>query len=63
MKAIRGRTITNFCLAGGIHGLAREEDELAKLAEHLNKASTASGMKISAEKSKLMTNTSGINTD
>ena len=63
MKAIRGRTITNFCLAGGIHGLAREEDELAKLAEHLNKASTAYGMEISAEKTKLMTNISGINTE
>ena len=62
MKAIRGRTITNFCLAGGIHGLAREEDELAKLAEHLNKASTAYGMEISAEMIKLMTkNTSSIN--
>ena len=63
MKAIRVRTITNFCLAGGIHGLAREEDELAKLAEHLNKASTAYGMEISAEKTKLMTNISGINTE
>ena len=39
------------------------EEELAKLAECLNKASTAYSMEISAEKTKLMTNhTSGINT-
>ena len=43
--------------------LAGEEEELAKLVEHLDKASTAYGMEISAEKTKLMTNnTSGINT-
>ena len=39
-------------------------EELAKLAECLNKASTAYGMEISAKKTKLMTNnTSGINTE
>ena len=38
------------------------KEELAKLAEHLDKASTAYSMEISAEKTKLMTNnTSGIN--
>ena len=43
---------------------AGEEEELAKLVEHLDKASTAYGMEISAEKAKLMTNnTSGINTE
>ena len=37
---------------------------MAKLVEHLNKASTAYGLEISAEKTKLMTNnTSGINTE
>ena len=42
--------------------LAGEEEELAKLVESPNKASTAYGMEISAEKTKLMTNsTSGIN--
>ena len=47
-----------------IDGLAGEEEQLAKLVEHLNKASTAYGMEISAEKTKLMTiNTSGINTE
>ena len=41
-----------------------EEEELAKLAERLDKASTAYGMELSAEKTKLMTNkTSGINTE
>ena len=40
------------------------EEELAKLVERLDKASTAYGMEISAEKTKLMTNnTSGINTE
>ena len=37
---------------------------MAKLVEHLNKASTAYCIEISAEKTKLMTNnTSGINTE
>ena len=50
--------------ANDIDGLAREEEELAKLAECLDKASTAYGMEISAEKTNLMTNnTSGINTE
>ena len=50
-----GRTITNLRFAGGIHGLAGEEEELTKLVESLDKASTAYGMEISAEKTKLMT--------
>ena len=59
---MRGRTITNLHFADGTDGLAREE-ELANLVERLDKASTAYYMKISAEKTKLMTNnTSGINT-
>ena len=58
--SIAGRTITNLRFADDIGGLAGEEKELAKLIEHLNKASTAYSMKISAEKTKLMTsNTSG----
>ena len=44
--------------------IAGEVEELAKLVERLDKASTAYGMEISAEKTKLMTNnTSGINTE
>ena len=62
--SIGGRTITNLCFAYGIDGLAGEEEELAKLVERLDKASTAYGIEISAEKTKLMTNnTSGINTE
>ena len=38
--------------------------ELANLVERLDKASTACGMEISGEKTKLMTNnTSGVNTE
>ena len=55
--SIGGRTITNLRLAG-------EEEELANLVERLDKTSTAYGIEISAEKTKLMTNnTSGINTE
>ena len=62
--SIGGRAITNLCFADDIDGLAGEEEELAKLVERLDKASTASGMDISTEKTKLMTNnTSGINTE
>ena len=61
---IGGRTITNLRFADNIDGLAGEEEELANLVERLDKASTAYGMDISAEKTKLMTNnTSGINTE
>ena len=57
------RTITSLRFADDIDGLAGEE-ELAKLIERLDKASTAYGMEISAEKTKLMTNnTSCINTE
>ena len=61
---IGGKTFTNFSFADDIDGLAGEDEELAKLVECLDKASTAYGMEISAEKTKLMTNnTSGINTE
>ena len=60
--SIGDRTITNLRFADDIDGLAGEE-ELANLVERLDEASTAYGMEISAEKTKLMTNnTSGINT-
>ena len=62
--SIWGRTITNLRFADDTDGLAGEEEELANLVKHLDKASTAYGMKISAKKTKLMTNnTSGINKD
>ena len=50
-----GRTIANLRFADDIDGFAGEEEELEKLAERLDKASTAYGMEISAEKTKLMT--------
>ena len=62
--SIGGRTITNLRFADDIDGLAGEEEELANLAERLDKTFTAYGMEISVEKTKLMTNnTSGINTE
>ena len=62
--SIGGRAITNLRFVDDIDGLAIEEEELANLVERLDKASTAYGMKISAEKTKLITNnTSGINTE
>ena len=54
--SIEGRTTINLHFADDIDGLAGEEEELANLAEHLEKACTAYGMEISAEKTKLMTN-------
>ena len=45
-----GRTITNLRFADDIDGLAREEEELANLVEHLDKASTAYGMEISTRR-------------
>ena len=61
--SIGGRTTTNLRLADDIDGLAGEEEELANLVECLDEASTAYGMEISAEKTKLKTNnTSGIST-
>ena len=62
--SIGGRTITNLRFADDIDSLAGEEEELANLVERLDKASTAYGMEISAEKTKLVTdNTSRINTE
>ena len=62
--SIGGRTIINLRFADNIDGVAGEEEELANLVERLDKVSTAYGMEISAEKTKLMTNnTSGINTE
>ena len=55
------RTVTSLLFADDVAGVAGEE-ELAKLVEHLHKASTAYGMEISIEKTKLVTNnTSSIN--
>ena len=48
--SIGGRTITNLCFADDIDGLAGEEEELAKLVERLDNASTVYGMEISAKR-------------
>ena len=62
--SIGGITITSLRFADDIDGSAGQEEELAKLVERLDKASTAYGMDISTEKTKLITNnTSGINTE
>ena len=52
--SIGDRTIINLRLSGDIGVLAGDEEELAELVEHLDKASKAYGMEISAEKTKLM---------
>ena len=50
--------------ADDIDGLARQEQELAKLVNHTEKACAAHGMKINAEKTQLMAiKTNGISTD
>ena len=59
-----GRTITNLRFADDIDGLGGQEQELIKLVNHIEEASTAYGMQISAEKTQLMTNnTKDISTD
>ena len=67
--SISGRNITNvlrnfykaFCRR---HRRAGREDELADLVERIDKTSTAFGMQINAERTKLMTNnTNGFITD
>ena len=60
--SIGDRTITNLRFADNTDSLAGQE--LVKLVNHLEGASTAYGMQISAEKTQLMTNnTNGISTD
>ena len=68
MKALSAsaaeQSSTSALLMTLIDGLAGEEEELAKLVERLDNASTAYSMEISAMKTKLMTtNTSGINAE
>ena len=59
-----GRTTTNLRFADDIDALAWKEEELVKLVNHLDTASTTDGVEISAEKTKLMTNNiKGISLD
>ena len=62
--SIGGRTISNLPFADEIDGLAGSVLELANPVERLDETSTAYGMQISAEKTKLMTNnTNGISSN
>ena len=54
--SIGGQIITNLRFADDIDGLAGDEEELATLVNRLDKTSSRFGMEISAEKTKLMTN-------
>ena len=54
--SIGGRNITNLLFAGDIDALAQEEQELEALVESLDKTCKWYKMEISAEKTKLMTN-------
>ena len=54
--SIGGRNITNLRFADDIDTLAEEEQELEALVESLHKTFTTYSMEISAEKTKLMTN-------
>ena len=56
--------LANLVERDDIDGLVGEEEDLPNVVERLGKASTAYGMEINAEKTKLMSNnTSGINTE
>ena len=54
--SIGGRNVTNLRFADDIDALAEEEQELEALVESLDKTCTRYKMEISAEKTKLMTN-------
>ena len=53
---IRGRVITNLRLADDIGGLAGKEQELANLVNRLEKTFSRYGRDVSAENTKLITN-------
>ena len=54
--SIGGRTVSNLRFADDIDGLAGSENELSELIRRLNDSCTSYGMEISAEKTKIMTN-------
>ena len=55
--SIGGRTVSNLRFADDIDGLAGSEAELSQLIQRLNNSCSSFGMEISAEKTKIMTNT------
>ena len=54
--SLGGRTITSLRFANDLNALAEEEQEPEALVERLDKTCTRYKMEISAEKTKLMTN-------
>ena len=58
--SIGGRNITNLRFADDIDALAEEEQEPEALVESLDKTCTRYKMEISAEKTKLMTNSANV---
>ena len=59
--SIGGRNITNLLFADDLYALAEEEQGIEALVESLDKTCIRYKMEISAEKTKLMTNsTNGI---
>ena len=54
--SIGGRNVSNLRFADDIDGLAGSQEELAELIKRLDESCSASGMEISAEKTKVMTN-------
>ena len=61
--SVGGRSISNLRFADDIDGLAGSEEELNELTRRLNQSSCAYGMEISAEKTKLMTNSKNTTSD
>ena len=57
LSALEAGTITNLHFAGDISDLAGEEEDLAKLVECLDKASTAYGMEIRSLRQSQASNT------
>ena len=58
--SIGGRNITNLRFADDTDALAEEEQELEALIESLDETCTRYKMEISAEKTKLMTNSANV---
>ena len=54
--SISGSKITNLCFADNIDGLASKEEEFENLVKILETTSTAYGMEISSERTKITAN-------
>ena len=59
--SIGGRTVSNLRFADDIDGLAGSETELAELVSRLDQSCSNYGMEISAEKTKIMSNSHANN--